>query len=532
MSIQFSDRLARLQACPRAQQAALKQMNRGLERETLRITPAGELATTLHPRALGSTLTHPLITTDYAEALLEFITPVETSISTTLAQLRDIHRATYQALGDELLWPLSMPCYVNDVSDIRLAQYGDSHVGRMKTTYRQGLTHRYGAVMQTIAGVHFNWSVNTAMWQEMAAEDGVEDNETYRSEQYFALLRNFKRWAWVIPYFFGASPVLCKSFLRHSFADLDFHELGSGMVYVPHATSLRMSDLGYTNKEQAALKITYNSLSDYVTGLRRAVFTRSESFAEIGVRDGDHWRQLNANILQIENEFYSPIRPKRVAESGETPTQALERGGVQYIEVRAIDVNPFSPVGISAEQMRFLDLFLLYCLWSDSPTLDLAQQQQTEKNVNTVVLRGREPGLRLVDEQGDIAVNERLHGLFTKLAAIAAWLDDGVNGDYQQALASFAPAIDDPSLTLSAQLLNEYREAVQAYRQVGLGLAVAYKEQLLSSDFEQYSAAEFSQWAEESLTEQAEIEAADQGTFAEYLENYFQRALDKKNAPR
>ncbi|WP_232366356.1 glutamate--cysteine ligase [Aliidiomarina halalkaliphila] len=515
---------------------ALRTMNRGIERECLRITAEGRLATTPHPQALGSKLTHPLITTDYAEALLEFITPVETDIETTLAQLRDIHRATYQALGNELLWPLSMPCYLNDVTDIELANYGSSHIGRMKTTYRQGLTHRYGAVMQTISGVHFNWSVSDALWDLLAQRNDTVNNIAFRSQAYFGLLRNFKRWAWVIPYLFGASPVLCKSFLQHSNADLDFRELGGGMVYVPYATSLRMSDLGYTNKEQAALKITYNSLEAYIEGLRNAVFTRSEQFAGIGIREGDHWLQLNDNILQIENEFYSPIRPKRVAESGETPTQALERGGVQYIEVRAVDVNPYSSVGITADQMRFLDLFLLYCLLSESPPLPYEQQRITEQNVNRIVLRGREPGLTLVDESGESSVRERLQFLFGELKEIANLLDqnpkDSVNtqneGDYQRVLEAFAPTIDDPEQTLSARVLKDYQGAVKAFQQLGLGLANQYKQELLETPFEHYSAEIFAAMAEQSRHEQADIEAADKGSYEDFLAGYFNRALIKK----
>ncbi|MCH8491612.1 MAG: glutamate--cysteine ligase [Idiomarina sp.] len=508
-------------------QAALLKMNRGLERETLRITQEGALATTMHPRSLGATFKHPLITTDYAEALLEFITPVATSIDITLAQLRDVHRLAYQAIGDELLWPLSMPCYLNDPKDIRLAYFGTSHSGRMKTVYRQGLTHRYGAVMQTIAGVHFNWSISDALWEILARQDGCADSSDYRSEKYFGLLRNFKRFAWVIPYLFGASPVLCKSFLKHSFANLDFHELPNGMVYVPHATSLRMSDLGYTNKEQADLKITYNSLDDYVAGLRRAVFTRSEQFADIGIHDGDTWHQLNANILQIENEFYSPIRPKRVAEKGETPTQALERGGVQYIEVRALDVNPFSPVGINAEQMRFLDLFLLYCLLSESPELSLECQQATERNLTKIVLRGREAGLTLTDELGEHTVADRLTDLFSELERIATLM--GAEAElYQRALDEFKPSIAEPELTYSGKVLATYTEAAKLFRQVGMELAVQYREELLASELEYYSEAQFQQMAADSLAAQAAEEAADTGTFADFIADYFTQAQAKK----
>lgn len=507
---------------------ALRGLQRGIEREALRITPQGRLATTLHPeQTLGSTLTHPLITTDYAEALLEFITPVSRSVQETLAQLRDVHRVTYRALGDERLWPLSMPCYVNDVSDIRIAQYGTSHVGTMKQVYRQGLTHRYGAVMQTIAGVHYNLSVADDLWPVLAGLDGDRNTADYRSARYFGLIRNFKRRAWVIPYFFGASPLLCSSFLRHTDVDLGLQDMGRGLVGLPYATSLRMSDLGYTNREQADLGITYNSLDEYVIGLRRAVFTPSKRFAQIGVRDGDQWKQLNSNILQIENEFYSPVRPKQIARSGETPTQALERGGVEYIEVRALDVNPFSDVGITAEQMRFVDLLLLECLLSPSPELDIEAQVATERVVNEVVLRGRQPGLMLTDEQGTASVVERLRVLFSRLQPLAEVLDETSGATaYADALASLEPAIDDPEQTLSGKVATVYARASSEGIHPGMRLAEQYRTQMLNSDFEFYTVADFEQMAQASREKKAAIEAADTGSFAEFIEQYFIRAQE------
>ncbi len=154
-----------------------------------------------------------------------------------------------------------------------------------------------------------------------------------------------------------------------------FQTLGKGSLYLPYATSLRMSDLGYTNSAQSSLNISYNNLPDYIQGLRQAISTPSAEYASIGIKVDGEYQQLNSNILQIENEFYSTIRPKRTTQSGERPTCALKRRGVEYIEVRALDVNPFSAVGINAEQMRFLDLFLIYCLLEQSP--DLSAEEQT-----------------------------------------------------------------------------------------------------------------------------------------------------------
>lgn len=524
---------ARLDALDQRQHmAALAGINRGVEREALRITSNGQLAQTMHPHSLGATLTHPLITTDYAEALLEFITPVARSVRETLTQLRDLHRFTYRNIGDELLWPLSMPCYVNEPEDIQIADFGTSHVGKMKMTYRQGLTHRYGAVMQTIAGVHYNFSVPDALWEVLAEQDGVDNTQAYRSEAYFGLIRNFIKRAWVVPYFFGASPVVCSSFVRYSPGDVQLDEFGGGMLYRPYATSLRMSDLGYTNKEQAALKISYNSTQAYIDGLRRAVSTPSERFTQIGVQDGDDYRQLNINILQIENEFYSPIRPKRTAKSGETPTQALERGGVEYIEIRALDVNPLSPVGISAEQMLFLDLLLMHCLLEPSPEMSWEQQQLAVQNLNQVVLNGRDPKLRLQQNGVQQLLRDQLKDLFKALDGIARLLDNAYGGDaYQCVLGSLRKQIDNPEQTLSGQLIRDMRQAQQQGQGYAMRLASLYRDQLKSEALEYYSEAELATMAVDSLAEKDAIESKQTGTFNEYLKAYFEAALEKKNAP-
>lgn len=507
-------------------------IRRGIEREALRITPAGRLATTLHPEEkLGATLTHPSITTDYAEALLEFITPVSRSVEETLAQLRDLHRVTYAAIGDERLWPMSMPCYVNEVGDIRIAQYGNSHIGTMKRVYRQGLTHRYGAMMQTIAGVHYNFSVAEELWAALATEDGDRDSIEFRSSRYLGLIRNFKRLAWVMPYLFGASPLLCQSFLRNTKVDIGLEEIIGGLAGFPYGTSLRMSDLGYTNREQAELGILYNSLSEYVDGLRCAVFTPAERFVAIGVRDGAEWKQLSGNVLQIENEFYSPIRPKQIPLAGETPAQALERGGIEYIEVRMLDVNPFSPVGIDADQMRFIDLFLLYCLLENSPELSWDEQIDTERLVSEVVKRGRKPGLELTDKSGLATVAERLEFLFNELEGIAQALDESSEVPlYQQSLAALRPAITDPEQTLSGKLIAMYRRLMAKGESPGMSLAEMHRTELMQGELEFYSQQDFEHWCQESLAAKATLEAATEGDFADFLADYFARAQNKKSA--
>ena len=343
--------------------SSLSQLGRGIEREALRVLPQGRLSEKPHSERLGAALTHPNITTDYSETLLEFITPVSHKPETAIAQLEDVQKFTLSQLDDELLWPMSMPCFVEDDDKIPLAQFGQSNIGKMKTVYRQGLKNRYGSMMQVISGIHFNFSFPKSFFQSLQAiEQNTDSLDDYISDKYFALLRNYKRFCWLIPYLYGSSPAICGSFLKNKPTDLPFKKSGKGYMYLEYATSLRMSDLGYTNSEQSSLKICYNNLSGYLDGVKNAINLPSKKFEKIGVKVAGKYQQLNSNVLQIENELYAPVRPKCVAKPGEKPSQALKNRGVEYIEVRALDVNPFSATGINVEQIRFLDIFLTFCM--------------------------------------------------------------------------------------------------------------------------------------------------------------------------
>lgn len=517
----FTERLQQLKAADWA--PTITGIRRGIERETLRIKPDGTLSQTDHPRLLGSTLTHPTITTDFSEALLEFITPATSSIATTLAQLTDIHRFTARNLGDERMGASSIPGYIQHQDDIRLAYYGTSNVGRMKTLYRQGLKNRYGSMMQAISGVHFNFSLPQDFWanyQQMLGDNG--DLQDFISAQYLHLIRNYKRYAWLIVYLFGASPAMCESFLEGRLSTFKFQRIGKGTIYLPYATSLRMSDLGYTNSAQSTLSVTYNSLTEYISGLHQAITTPSDEYQAIGVLKDGEYQQLNTNVLQIENEFYSTIRPKRTIGSGERPTCALAKRGVEYIEVRALDVNPFSAVGITAEQMRFLDVFLLYCLLSDSPPLDKAQQTVTEQNLKRVVAEGRKPTLELADGDHMRLMQDWAEEIFADLSPLAAWFDQQfASSSYQADLHQWYLALLDSSRTLSGRVMQHLLDSQMDHSTFNLQLASLYRQQWLHGDYLFYSQTEFEQMAAQSLVEQAAIEAHDAVSFDQYLQQYF-----------
>ncbi len=498
---------------------ALKGIGRGLERETLRVTPEGHLATTGHPEALGAALTHKWITTDFAEALLEFITPVYGDVDQMLALLRDLHRHTARELGDERMWPLSMPCFIDKGQDIELAQYGTSHIGQMKTLYREGLKNRYGALMQTISGVHFNFSFPLAFWQERLGVKDLESGKKAISDGYFKLIRNYYRFGWVIPYLFGASPAICSSFLQGKPTTLPFEKTECGMYYLPYATSLRLSDLGYTNKSQSNLGITFNHLHTYVEGLKRAIKTPSEEYTAMGVEKDGKRIQLNTNVLQIENELYAPIRPKRVTKPGETPSDALLRGGIEYIEVRSLDINPFSPIGVDEQQVRFLDLFVVWCALADAPEMSASELNCTRQNWDRVILEGRKPGLTLGIgcEEAQFPLQQVGKDLFRDLKRVAQTLDViAGNTEYQDVCDALVACFDKPELTYSARILRSMIE--KGISGTGLELSNQYRDVLKHEPLEVLSEQDFSKEHDASWARQREQEALDTEPFESWLE--------------
>lgn len=495
---------------------------RGIEKESLRVTPEGYIAATEHPVCLGSALENRFITTDYSEALLEFVTPPVEATWEAIQFLCDIHQFVYGCLDDELLWAMSMPCMIRSEADVPLARYGTSNVGQMKTVYRRGLGYRYGRNMQAISGMHFNYSLPEAFWSAFRdiEEAGADDATEFRSSAYLGLVRNVRRLDWLLLYLFGASPAVCKTFLAG--VDADLVEFDSGTLYGPYATSLRMSEIGYQNSNQAVIEVSANSLDDYVRDLERAVGTPNPDYERIGVVVDGVYRQLNANYLQIENEYYSTARPKRVARSGERPTQALRRGGVEYIELRALDISPFDPVGINRSQVRFLEAFLVYCLLADSPPIEDSEQQDNKINRLAAADRGREPGLEL--RRGGSGCNLRDWGLEVcrDIQAVAELLERDERSDYADAIAAQIEALVDPERTPSARLIAELRSTEQSIFEYAMQLSTNYAEYFLAMPAEMNSHHEpLSEESRESLQRQARIEAADDVSFDEYLARYF-----------
>ncbi|MCB1645761.1 MAG: glutamate--cysteine ligase [Pseudomonadales bacterium] len=498
--------------------------NRGIEREALRVDPAGNLAKTPHPAAFGSKLTHPRITTDFSESQLELITGVSQSGSETLDSLEQIHRAVYQDLEDEILWSASMPCVLQGDPNIPLAYYGESNLGRLKTTYRNGLGNRYGRSMQTICAVHYNFSLPESFWRILSATENATYSDSWRSARYFDLMRNFRRFSWLPLFLFGASPAVCKSFVKGREHHLDV--LDEGTLYLPGATSLRSGDLGYNSSAQRDMvNVCYNSLDNYVSTLAEAIVTPYADYQAIGVEKDGQFLQVSDNVLQSEAEFYTTVRAKCVPGKGENFLSVLKKDGVQYIEVRLLDVNPYLPLGIDATEINFLDCFLLTCLLLDSPEHCDALCASVSENQALVVAEGQHTDLRLNDitqapgsQQRSLA--EWAKDVLQTVQQVAAWLDgQTANKVYTTAVQQQLDKVNDPSLVPSARILTDMREQKIPYFRFAMNKALEHQAFFRANPLSPAEQAEYRDMAAASVAEQQQIEAQPQLPFDTYLKN-------------
>ena len=501
-------------------------IRRGLEKESLRVRPDGLLAVSAHPVALGSALTHPHITTDFSEAQLELITGVHTSVEDCLEELTQIHQVVVHAIGDELLWCASMPCRLPAEDEIPLGRYGHSNVGTAKTVYRRGLSYRYGRRMQTISGIHYNFSLPETAWPALQrAQASRASPDELRNNGYFALIRNFRRYAWLPLYLIGASPAVCASFVagrRHA-----LQTLAGGTLYLPYGTTLRMGPLGYQSAAQAKLAVSYNDLKSYAHSLHGALTDPYPPYEKIGVKVGDEYRQLSAALLQIENEFYGTIRPKQPIGTGERPLHALGERGVAYVEARLVDLDPDCPIGIRAQTMRLLETFLLYCLLADSPADSPAEANEVAHNQHTVAERGRAPDVRLLRRGEELRLADWGGEILAGCGPIAAALDAAHDSDsYRAALSAAQALLAEPERTPSARVLAEIEATpAKSYPDYVLARSAAHRATLLERALDPAVAARFAQMASDSIAEQRAIEAADAEDFEHFRQRYLGQEL-------
>lgn len=492
----------------------------GFERESLRINEK-KISAEPHPKELGSALCNKFITTDFSEAQLEFVTPPITGGVDALQFLEDIHHFTTQMIGNEVIWPLSMPISIESQEDIPIAKYGKSNIGKLKELYRKGLSYRYGRMMQAISGFHYNYSVPEAFWNSdfLNEIEGNYLNVDFRSALYLNQIRNIYRFNWLIIYLFGASPIVSNSFFNESGIPVEFKKLGNKALYLPNSTSLRMSRYGYQNARRKMINVSLNSVDQYVKDLKTATNTINLEFEKLGQQHSEIV-QLNNCMLQIDDEYYAIVRAKSAIESSLSTTEKIKKSGIDFIELRSLDLNPFSKIGIDKDTACFIEVLLGHCFIRQGSLIKIEDMKIINENDALVAENGGDPDLQLLRNGRKTKLSEWGNILLDELLPIAEVLDD-YSYKYTRAIESAREKVNDPLKTLSAIYLDEFTSTGKDFDDYGIDTASSNKEFFLKRE-----RAENKLWnlLEEQVGEsrilEKEIEDNDTEDFEKFVEEY------------
>ena len=502
-------------------------IKRGVEKESLRIDSSGSISSTKHPSKLGSALTNSFITTDFSEALLELVTPTFTNTQECLDFLTDLHAFVHRSIDKELLWPLSMPCSISSGEEIPIGRYGNSNSGMMKYTYRKGLSYRYGSKMQAIAGIHYNFSFPDEFFKKIATLKNLDfqNLKDIKNESYLGMIRNFKRHEWLYFLLFGASPAFSDTFINQGQELNVFKTLPNGSLFRPYATSLRMGDIGYISEIQDNLNISTNSIEEYIEDLKKALITPHAEYKDIGEFLNEERIQINSSVLQIENEYYSTIRPKRICPSGERPINILKDQGIEYLELRCVDLDPFSPIGMQRDQVDFLDMLLILCFLKESLPLNKEEGELLKENHKKVINFGREPNLKIFSEKGESSVKDLAKQLLEEMTVIAEAVSSGIfQGEenlWEKSLEIQTLKIENLDLTPSAKLLNKLDQDNLSYNE--LGVKIAEENSKFFQNYDLSNENTFSKEASFSMENQKRLESEKELPFEEYLREFLNK---------
>ena len=450
---------------------------RGIERESLRVTQEGNISQNNHPKNLGSPLTSKDITTDFAEALVELITPTFESAEELFEHLNLLHKFLYSEMGEEILWNFSMPCAFQSEQEIKIAEYGKTNSGMLKHIYRKGLRLRYGSIMQSVSGIHYNFSISNQSWNALSKNP----TQDFINNKYLGAIRNIKRNFWFLLERLGASPIAHESYLFNREHSLEEHLEDD--LFLPNATSLRMSEVGYQSSIQNELKISYNNLDEFIDAIIKGIKTPVQDFQDMGLFDGNGIpQQISTGILQIENELYDIVRPKRSGPSGSRPATLLKEQGIEYLELRGIDINPFIPEGIDENKIKLLDVYIMHALISDSPEVSDTEIEEIRANQKAMVESGRSKDIKLKRGGVDIPLLELKTVLHDELKQVASAMDEYCPG--------YSNAVDSEmniDILPSERIMNEIKSQNISFQEYGLSQSKKIANNLRSTNSNDFS---------------------------------------------
>ena len=445
----------------------------GIEKEALRVDDNAHLATSEHPTIFD----RRFITRDFSESQLEFVTMPYDSIIKTFDALKATQSFANDNIQDEYLWPLSMPCILPKDEDIQVAKFSKLH-DEESEIYRRGLALRYGKKMQMISGIHYNYSFSSSLIHLLQKNYQSNTNiRVFQDNLYFHLARNFLRYRWLLIYLFGASPDADISYKENMIKELKTINEACILCsdindYEKYATSLRVSRYGYSTEIQKDLKISYNSLIEYAKDLQQAISIKSEEYAKFGLFKDNQQIQMNTNVLQKENEYYSPIRFKNT-KTVNSQLEALNKYGVEYLELRIFDMNPFEEYGLSLHQLHFVHLFILYCLFEQSDEMTPEEMKKTNDNHHFVAILGRKDNLDLHCKDGKRNIKLVLNDVMNKIGKIAHLL----GGVYVEAFHLEVEKIENKDLLPSSAIKTEMNKYKESFVEFGMRKAKEYKKE-------------------------------------------------------
>mgnify|MGYP001165407952 FL=1 len=449
--------------------------NVGIEKESLRISDL-KLSKIPHDELLGSALFNRYITTDFSDAQIEFITPPFNQNENVSSFLDNLHHYTSKKINEEILWPLSMPPTRVLESEIPIAKYGKSNYGLLKEIYRRGLSNRYGKLMQTISGVHFNYSLPEEIWDADIFFSREKKSNKLINQIYMGTIRNLHRYNWLLIYLLGCSPTVSRYFINNSYA---FQNINKEDFFLPFATSFRMSDLGYQNDNQSKLSVSYNSIEDHLSDLRYATKKPNELFMQIPHKTEGLYNQLNANHLQIEDEYYAIARPKSAEGTNKRQLNKIQINGINYIELRSIDLNPFHPNGIDQDTLNFLEIFILYCTIEESRRISTDDLKVCKANDLKVAIEGRKPGLKINNKGKDILLSAWALEIIEEMESLIGNFKNQANR-FNNSIAKMKKRVIDSNKTPSSKLLELILDKNITFNQVGYEIGSKYLEDYIS----------------------------------------------------
>lgn len=491
----------------------------GFEKESLRIYNS-KIASSEHPFELGSPLFNKYITTDFSESQLELITPPKENKKDALLFLDEIHHFVSANIKDETLWPFSMPPKILNEKEIPIAKYGSSNKAKLKELYRIGLANRYGRMMQAISGFHYNFSAKEDLLGNLLSYHSKYYKN--KSDAYFNLLKNIYRFNWIIIYLTGASPIVPQIMVKGE-PDI-LQKFSKDTYFHPYATSLRMSEFGYKNSVRDNFRVSFQSIEDYILDIQNAAKTNS-NFSNISKKSGltflyennERYAQINPNKLQIDDEYYALARLKSASTSRMSATEKIKNSGVDFIELRSLDINPFAISGIDIETIYFLEILLLYCLINPSPEISKKDFEIFELNDSKISIKGRDPYLKLIKDRKEISAKEWGLMILENLIPIAETLDE--NGSmYKKCLSAMKEKILHPEITISAKILQEIESSGLDFYELGLFFSEKnkkYYSKIKKSDNRQWDL--FANESEQSLVLKNMEETRSKTSFKEYL---------------